>query len=249
MVLLQDTVRHLYATYLKPYHDKVSNVAMMNHLQEAYWFYIDNLHMDKEDKEDKEDREPKKFTEFIHTFVPYLKWKHSSVNVLLKEYWLHSQTVPRAGGILMNSKKTKLVLVRAPNGKKWGFPVGKIREAEPLHLCAQREVFEETGFQCAIPSYAKPFEYRKKKAIHSVFVAENVPEEYAFTPMSSKEIGEVKWFDVSELETVLPKKLVHDLLNFLRIYVFSTVPALCNTDQAYEFRSSFETLAKNIKTE
>jgi 8-oxo-dGTP pyrophosphatase MutT (NUDIX family) len=179
----------------------------MRKLQEGYWFYIDHIC-----------ESPMKFVTFIHIFVPLLKWKHSEVRPLLNEFWHINARIPRAGGILLNRDKTKLVLVRAPHSKRWSFPVGKISTDynEDIRKSAEREVFEETGYCATLSADAKMFRYTKRKAQHSLFIFENVPEHYPFAPMSTKEIAEISWFSFSELDRILPQTVLSNLVTFLR---------------------------------
>lgn len=198
-------------------------MSVLTRLEQAHWYYSDHLYK-------KEWGVKLKFKKFAQLFASRLQLDRDKIDDLVTEYWKHCQRLPRAGGILMNPSKTKILLVKAPGSKRWSFPVGKVHGKECLSDCAEREILEETGYKGTIPKGSIPFQYQKKKAFHSLFVMENVPDDYKFSPLSKMEIDMIEWFNISDLNTVLPVQLVTRLQVFLGIYVLSTTPALCNTD-------------------
>lgn len=225
MVVRRGLIQKLYEQYLEPLDPSASVMSILSRLQQAHWFYVDHIH------DPQHDGPAASFGQFLHQFVPLLGWQHSAVKVHLKAFWKMNAEVPRAGGILLNPNQTKLVLVQAPGAKRWSFPVGKVGLQESEPACAQREVFEETGFQGHIAHDSPRFEFRQRKARYTLFVFDNVPEDYVFAPMSAQEIGCVRWFSLDELRTVLPRKLAQDVVNFLRAYVDPGRP-LCTTDSS-----------------
>ena len=223
MVVRTEMIQKLYEQYLVPLEPSASLMVIMSRLQQAYWFYVDHIH------DPQHDGPVVSFCQFIHRFVPLLHWQHSVVKVHLKAFWKMNAEVPRAGGLLLNPAQTKLVLVQAPGARRWSFPVGKVGDQESEPACAQREVFEETGFQGHIAGNAPRFEFRKRKARYTLFVFDNVPEDYDFAPLSVQEIGRVRWFSFDELQAVLPSQLHRNLVDFLAAYIgpslaLSTVP-------------------------
>jgi 8-oxo-dGTP pyrophosphatase MutT (NUDIX family) len=59
---------------------------------------------------------------------------------LLKKY----HPVTAAGGVVVNENNEVLLIFRRG---KWDLPKGKVEDNEPLELCAEREVKEETGLK------------------------------------------------------------------------------------------------------
>lgn len=216
-------INDLYKSFVQPHVDRCDSkiqecrLKLLSRVQEAYWFYIDHLQAS-----DAANRHVKvAFTFFVHQFVRLLNWQHKDVRPDVKAYWKYNMTLPRAGGILLNADQTKILLVRGYGGKRWGFPVGKVREDEVnSSVCAVREVFEETGFQGVIQDTSRVFTYHKKKAPYTLFVFENVPEDYAFAPVTCKEIDEVRWYRFEDLPSVLSRRFCNNLAEFLGVYVY-----------------------------
>ncbi len=212
--LAESVVKDLYQRYVQPVSGENNLNVTMQHLQEAHWFYIDHLQALDRNRSEKVG-----LTFFIHQFVPLLGWQHRDVKARIKEYWKFNAALPRAGGILLNDEKTKIVLVRGHGAKRWGFPTGKLKNDEDPAECALREVFEETGFS-GVPS-SQAFTCRKKKAIHTLFVFENVPEDYVFAPQTYKEIDEIRWVLFADLPEFLPIRLCKALVDFLGVYTYA----------------------------
>lgn len=185
-------------------------MVVMAKIQEAYWFFIDFMSEQKPS-----------FCGFVHQFAPRLGWPHRDVKDTIKRFWKHSLKLPRAGGILLNADRTMVLLVRGRGANTWGFPVGKVQNNEPFHKCAEREVFEETGFAGQVIDTEQYFVYRKRKAEHRLFVFDNVPVEYDFQPQTRLEIDEVRWFAFGDLIGVLPKRVREQLVAFLGVYVYA----------------------------
>jgi mRNA-decapping enzyme subunit 2 len=192
---------NLYSRFVStlPRDERGDDIRVMFHLQEAYWFYIDFVRPVQEPSAVLANHTEKEFPfdRFVRAIAPRLEWHEGKVGKKLKAFWHYSNTVPRCGGLLLNNQKTKILLVRSYYGKKWGFPVGKINHREPLKACAEREVFEETGFHGQASE--DKLQYQKRKAQHHLYLFYNVPEHYNFTPQTRKEISEIKWVPLGEL--------------------------------------------------
>lgn len=59
-----------------------------------------------------------------------------------------NDTVRAAGGIV--HRDGDVLLVHRPKYDDWTFPKGKIEDGEQDEDCALREVYEETGLECAL---------------------------------------------------------------------------------------------------
>lgn len=204
-------VKNLYHKFVTD--PQVDPMHILTQLQHAYWFYVDHMRPLPSEP-------PPSFAGFLYRLAPLLRWPSCEVKARLKAFWKFNASVPRAGGILLNAEQTKLVLVRGPGSNRWSFPVGKLGPQELERVCAEREVFEETGYQGVLSETARSFVYRKRKAVHTLFVFENVPEDYVFAPLSSQEIAEVRWFSFDALTEVLPSRLRQNLVDFLGVYVY-----------------------------
>lgn len=73
----------------------------------------------------------------------------------------------------------------------WGFPRGKINENEPMHICAVREVLEETGYNCSekLLADASITLQGKDQQFVTLYVVPDVEEDYPFNTRTRKEIS------------------------------------------------------------
>lgn len=55
-----------------------------------------------------------------------------------------------AGGVLINRKTNKVLLIFKPVTGEWLLPKGHMENDETIEKTAQREIFEETGFENTI---------------------------------------------------------------------------------------------------
>lgn len=116
-----------------------------------------------------------------------------------------------AGGIVTktSSRKRKILMVKVRNLQReivWTFPKGHIERGENAKETALREVKEETGWDCKIPSNARRFvkvKYFFKRGIHPI---RKEVYWYLMHPIKRtgkkdpQEILAVRWFTISEAE-------------------------------------------------
>lgn len=71
-------------------------------------------------------------------------------------------SVHAAGGVIwrVHNATIEVVIVHRPKYSDWTFPKGKLDEGEDFHQAAWREVFEETGFDCALGKELKSVAYK-----------------------------------------------------------------------------------------
>ena len=72
-----------------------------------------------------------------------------------------NDTVRAAGGIV--HRDGDVLLVHRPKYDDWTFPKGKAEGGEPDEDCALREVYEETGLECALEDELAPTHYIDSK--------------------------------------------------------------------------------------
>jgi len=183
-------LRDLHTRYVQNVKSKNQNI-IMSHIQQAYWFYIDYMTYNH-----------CSFAQFVDHMSPLLGWNSEKSRNIVKSYWIYSSQLQRCGGVLINQSKTHVLLVKSYGGTKWGFPLGKIMEEEENKKeCAEREVFEETGYKGQATDISVTFQNRKSQ--HTLFLFENVPLWFAFAPQTNKEIGEIAWFEISKLSKIV----------------------------------------------
>lgn len=215
--MLRSIVKDLYSRFIRslPESEKLNTVRMMVHIQQAYWFFVDYIEPLQNGGNAAAGTDHKMgLTRFVHHMVPFLGWSHKDVRLAVREFWKYSAQIPRCGGVLVNTRKTKVLLVRGFGSKRWGFPVGKMDDNESVSTCAEREVFEETGFKGKVLESAEQLVYRKRKAVHTLFVFANIPDDYDFTPQTRKEIEEIKWFPIDTLGDVLEPNIFRAFIRF-----------------------------------
>ena len=82
--------------------------------------------------------------------IPFLRKHANNVDEILENWREYKIKVPTYGAIILNEDLTHVLLAQSYwNKTSWGFPKGKVNEEEAPHLCAVREVMEETGYSIA----------------------------------------------------------------------------------------------------
>ncbi|EWC48531.1 hypothetical protein DRE_01753 [Drechslerella stenobrocha 248] len=183
-----------------PQEELVSRERVCFQIEEAHWYYEDFI------------REQR--PEFPGLSLPTFLGKIFAHNPMLNKWGMHQDAyrefmeykhrVPVRGGILLNPAMDKVVLVKGwKAGASWAFPRGKINKDEPDHICAVREVLEETGFDASELIDPKSFlvDVEENGDRHlQLYLIKNVPEDFKFHPLARKEISEVAWFPIQELQ-------------------------------------------------
>ena len=111
----------------------------------AHWFFLDEYVIDKSNRV--RSCTIREFAEHMFRHVAFLRGYADDVDKILDDWRSYKMSVPTYGAIIINEALTKVLLVQGFWTKtSWGFPKGKVNEAEAPHDCAAREVLEETGF-------------------------------------------------------------------------------------------------------
>uniref|UniRef100_T1IWP2 mRNA-decapping enzyme 2 n=1 Tax=Strigamia maritima TaxID=126957 RepID=T1IWP2_STRMM len=131
----------------------------------------------------------------------YLDFYCNKVESVLDEWKTYKMTVPTYGAILMDSSLEKVVLVQGYWAKSsWGFPKGKVNAEEEAHICAIREVLEETGFDMSkLINKDEYLEHSMNDQVIRLYIITGVPNDTKFQPKTRNEIKSVEWFSISDL--------------------------------------------------
>ena len=168
-------------------------------IEQAHWFYIDFYVNNPEYK--LVSGTIKEFSAHIFRHVPFLKPHVNRVEEIIDEWKEYKQAVPTFGAIILNTFLDKVLLVQGFWAKaSWGFPKGKVNENEPPHICAAREVLEETGYD--ISDQIDEDEYIESsinEQIVRLYVISGVPEATKFKTNTRCEIRDIQWFEVNSL--------------------------------------------------
>ncbi|KAL0951207.1 hypothetical protein HGRIS_007932 [Hohenbuehelia grisea] len=163
----------------------------------------------------------------FHACPPLHQWRHDH-DQAFNTFLQYKTQVPVCGAIMLNETWDKCVLVKGWKASSgWGFPKGKINESEPQHLCAVREVLEETGYNLADqinPEHVLETEIRDQRV--SLYIVPGVPEDYPFETKTRKEISKIEWFRLTDLpgwkrNKNVPGKfyLIHPFIGPLRKFI------------------------------
>ncbi|KAI0104186.1 hypothetical protein GGR51DRAFT_234816 [Nemania sp. FL0031] len=129
------------------------------------------------------------------------------------EFMLYKTRVPVRGAIMLNDAMDAAVLVRGyKKGASWSFPRGKINKDEDDIDCAIREVYEETGYDLRAAGLVEknapvhPLEVTMHDQQVRLYVFRGIPEDSVFETRTRKEIGDIKWYKLSDLPAYRKKK-------------------------------------------
>ncbi|KAI1500489.1 hypothetical protein F5X99DRAFT_386186 [Biscogniauxia marginata] len=130
-----------------------------------------------------------------------------------EEFMQYKTRVPVRGAIMLNEAMDAAVLVRGyKKGASWSFPRGKINKDENDLDCAVREVYEETGYDLRQAGLiekntpVQPLEVTMHDQQVRLYVFRGVPQDTVFETRTRKEIGDIKWYNVSDLPAYRKKK-------------------------------------------
>ncbi|TRX94745.1 hypothetical protein FHL15_004206 [Xylaria flabelliformis] len=130
-----------------------------------------------------------------------------------EEFMQYKTRVPVRGAVMLNDAMDAAVLVRGyKKGASWSFPRGKINKDEDDVDCAIREAYEETGYDLRAAGLVEknapihPLEVTMHDQQVRLYVFRGVPENTVFETRTRKEIGDIKWYRLSDLPTYKKKK-------------------------------------------
>mgnify|MGYP003365491485 CR=1 FL=1 len=181
-----------------PAEDLSSSERVLFQIEEAHWFYEDfirplNMLFPA--------MKMNQFTSKILQRCPMVwRWEETSKQALAK-FGKYKSIIPVRGCALLNTDRSKLLLVQGTESSSWSFPRGKISKDESDVECAVREMYEETGFDAS--PYVDEEEYAERRIRgknYKIFFCSGIPEDTEFKPVARNEIRRIKWFELSKLE-------------------------------------------------
>jgi ADP-ribose pyrophosphatase YjhB (NUDIX family) len=125
--------------------------------------------------------------------------------------------ITAAGGVVINDEDKILMIFRRG---KWDLPKGKLEDNEPLEVCAEREVKEETGLKeitlerfvtTTYHTYNENGQHILKDTHWYLFRASGHQD---LKPQTEEDIMEIEWVDKTELKVYLEQsyKLVEEVI-------------------------------------
>lgn len=164
----------------------------------AHWFYEDNS---VEKNPSLKSLNLKEFTSLMFNSCDVLKPYVAHLDDIFKDFTSYKVRVPVTGAIILDETYERCVLVKGWKGSSWSFPRGKKSKDEEDHACAIREVLEETGFDVA--TLLDKDEYIEKTFGQQrvrLYIIAGVKDDTAFAPLTKKEISEIAWQRLDELQ-------------------------------------------------
>lgn len=171
------------------------------HVEEAYWFYCDFFY---EADMTLPQHSLKSFASEVFAYAPWLLPNGKSAEELYSWFMSYKSTVPVCGVIIFNEEMSKVLMIQHWNGNHWSFPRGKIARDESKLECAERELWEETGFRAPSGLLSEQEVISVWETSHEVtmFILRGVPESTWFEPQVRKEVRAVAWHELCTLPHV-----------------------------------------------
>ena len=125
--------------------------------------------------------------------------------------------ITAAGGVVINDEEKILMIFRRG---KWDLPKGKLEDDEPVELCAEREVKEETGLsQIALERFVTTtyhtYEEKGQPVLKNThWYLFRAHGHQSLKPQTEEDIMEIEWVDKKELKLYLDQSyaLIKDVL-------------------------------------
>eukprot|EP00897_Mesotaenium_endlicherianum_P009959 jgi/Mesen1/8992/ME000056S08401 len=167
-------------------------------IEQAHWFYEDNS---REQFSGLKSLNLRDFTSLMFQKCAALRPYLQHVDDIYKDFTTYKTGVPVTGAIILSEDLQKCLLVKGwKAGSSWGFPRGKKNKDEEDHLCAIREVQEETGLDIA--PYLRPedsIELTIGRQRSRLFIIPSLSERTPLEPRTKKEISEIGWHFVEDV--------------------------------------------------
>ncbi|XP_076947856.1 mRNA-decapping enzyme subunit 2-like [Bidens hawaiensis] len=216
-----------------PKEDQQSFERILFLVEYAHWFYEDNS---VENNPSLKSFTLKEFTSLMFNSCDVLKPYVPHIDDVFKDFTSYKVRVPVTGAIILDQTYERCVLVKGWKGTSWSFPRGKKNKDEEDDACAIREVLEETGFNVSkLINKEEYIEMTFGPQRVRLYIVGGVKDDTAFAPQTKKEISEIAWQRVDELQpanrdvisrSVVGLKLymVSPFLKFLRAWISSHQP-------------------------
>lgn len=181
-----------------PKEDQQSFERILFLVEYAHWFYEDNS---VENNPSLKSFTLKEFTSLLFNNCDVLRPYAAHIDDIFKDFTSYKVRVPVTGAIILDESYERCLLVKGWKGTSWSFPRGKKNKDEEDHTCAVREVLEETGFD--VSKFLNNDEYIEMifgQQRVRLYIVAGVKDDTAFAPLTKKEISEIAWHRLDELQ-------------------------------------------------
>ncbi|KAL3523469.1 hypothetical protein ACH5RR_016303 [Cinchona calisaya] len=239
-----------------PKEDQQSFERILFLVEYAHWFYEDNS---VEKNPSLKSFTLKEFTSLMFNSCDVLKPYVAHIDDIFKDFTSYKVRVPVTGAIILDESFERCILVKGWKGSSWSFPRGKKNKDEEDHACAIREVLEETGFDVSeLINQEDYIEMIFGQQRVRLYIVSGVKDDTAFAPLTKKEISEIAWQRLDELQpanddvisrgiTGLKLYMVAPFLTSLKAWISAHQPPVpCRSDRPLKGISVWK--AKNSST-
>lgn len=181
-----------------PAEERKDPIRLCFQVELAYWFYLDFYCPENPSYPQ---CTMKEFTQMVFQHVPFLRDHLANLDAIIESWKEYKMAVPTYGAILLDETLDYVLLVQSFWAKStWGFPKGKVNEREEPHICAAREVLEETGYDIgSLLSKDQFLERQIHDHVMRLYIVTGVPRDTPFSPRTRKEIRGIEWFAIADL--------------------------------------------------
>ncbi|CAN6479347.1 unnamed protein product [Victoria cruziana] len=168
-------------------------------VEQAHWFYEDNS---VEQNPSLKSLSLREFTSLMFHSCAALRPYIAHIDDIYKDFTSYKVRVPVTGAIILDESYERCLLVKGwKAGASWSFPRGKKNKDEEDHACASREVLEETGFDISkLLKLEDNIEVIIGQQRVRLYIIGGVKEDTDFAPLTKKEISEISWHRLDELQ-------------------------------------------------
>lgn len=199
-----------------PQEDQQSFERILFLVEYAHWFYEDNS---VENNPSLKSFTLKEFTSLMFNSCDVLRPYVAHIDDIFKDFTSYKVRVPVTGAIILDETYERCILVKGWKGSSWSFPRGKKNKDEEDHACAIREVQEETGFD--VSKLLNKDEFIEKifgQQRVRLYIIAGVRDDTAFAPQTKKEISEIAWQRLDELQPASDDVISHGVTG-LKLYM------------------------------
>lgn len=177
-------------------------------VEQAHWFYEDNA---MEQNMALKSLTLREFTSLMFQSCCALRPYLTQIDDIYKDFTTYKTRVPVMGAIILDETLERCLLVKGwKAGASWSFPRGKKNKGEDDHVCAAREVTEETGYDIGPKLRMEDhLEFVLGQQRMRLYIIPGVKDDTLFAPQTKKEVSEIAWHRVDELPVTNGESVVH----------------------------------------
>ncbi|KAL4324830.1 hypothetical protein GQ457_11G008890 [Hibiscus cannabinus] len=199
-----------------PKEDQQSFERILFLVEYAHWFYEDNT---VEKNPSLKSFNLKEFTSLLFNSCDVLRPYVAHIDDIFKDFTDYKVRVPVTGAIILDKTYELCILVKGWKGTSWSFPRGKKNKDEEDHACAIREVLEETGFDVSgLLNKDEYIEVIFGQQRVRLYIISGVKDDTAFAPLTKKEISEIAWHRLDDLQPATSEVISHGITG-LKLYM------------------------------